>query len=47
VVRAYFAALSSGDAAGALAYGDLPDGRHDLLTSDVLAAQNAVARSAK
>jgi hypothetical protein len=43
VVRAYFAAVSSGDAAGALGYGDLPGGRRDLLTSDVLAAQNAVA----
>jgi hypothetical protein len=43
VVRAYFAALSAGDAAGALGYGDVPAGRHDLLTADVLAAQNAVA----
>ncbi len=44
VVRAYFAALSDDDAAGALGYGDVvPPGRHDLLTSDVLAAQNAIA----
>lgn len=43
VVQAYFAALSSGDAAGALGYGDLPSGRHDLLTSAMLAAQNATA----
>jgi hypothetical protein len=42
-VRAYFAAVSAGDASGALGYGDLPDGRRDLLTADVLAAQNAVA----
>jgi hypothetical protein len=43
VVRSYFAAVAAGDAAGALGYGDLPTGRHDLLTADVLAAQNAVA----
>ncbi len=43
VLRAYFSAVASGDAAGALGYGDLPAGRHDLLTADVLAAQNAVA----
>jgi hypothetical protein len=44
VVRAYFAALSNGDAATALGYGTVPPGRHDLLTSDVLAAQNAAAQ---
>ncbi len=43
VVRSYFAAVAAGDAAGALGYGDLPAGRRDLLTADVLAAQNAVA----
>lgn len=43
VVRQYFAALADGDAAGALGYGDVPSGHHELLTSDVLAAQNAIA----
>lgn len=43
VVLAYFAALGDGDAAAALGYGDVPDGSHDLLTSEFLAAQNAVA----
>lgn len=43
VVQAYFAALVQGDAASALGYGAVPSGRHDLLTADVLAAQNAVA----
>ncbi|HEX4704618.1 MAG TPA: hypothetical protein VH352_20995 [Pseudonocardiaceae bacterium] len=43
VVRAYFAALAAGDAAGALGYGTVPGGRRDLLTADALAAQNAVA----
>jgi hypothetical protein len=43
VVRSYFAALSSGDAAGALGYGSVPDGSHELLTDQVLAAQNRVA----
>lgn len=43
VVQAYFAALNSGDAAGALGYGDVPPAQRDLLTSAMLAAQNAVA----
>lgn len=43
VVQAYFAALAQGDAAGALGYGTVPSGQHDLLTADVLAAQNAIA----
>jgi hypothetical protein len=42
VVRAYFAALGRGDAAGALGYGTVPDGRHALLTPAVLAAQNSL-----
>ena len=43
VVRAYFSALQDGDAPGALGFGTVPDGHHELLTSDVLAAQNATA----
>lgn len=43
VVRAYFSALQDGDAAGALGFGTVPAGHHELLTSDVLAAQNATA----
>lgn len=43
VVESYFAALSRGDAAAALGYGTVPDGRRDLLTNQVLAAQNAIA----
>jgi hypothetical protein len=43
VVRSYFAALSSGDAAGALGFGTVPQGAHDLLTDQVLADQNRVA----
>jgi len=35
--------LRDGDAAGALGYGTVPEGHHELLTSDVLAAQNAIA----
>lgn len=42
VVREYFAALADGDAAEALGYGTVPAGPHDLLTADVLAAQNAI-----
>jgi len=44
VVRDYFAALARGDAAGALALGDLPDGTHAWLTDEVLRAQNDIAR---
>jgi hypothetical protein len=49
VVRAYFAALQRGDAAGALGYGAVPDDgtqpsvQHQLLTSAVLARQNSLA----
>lgn len=43
VAEAYLAAIARADAASALAYGPIPDGRPDLLTSDVLAAQQAVA----
>lgn len=43
VVREYLAAIAGGDAAAALAYGDLPDGDSDLLTAEVLAAQLAIA----
>lgn len=43
VVEGYFAAVVRGDAAAALAYGQIPDGRRDLLTSDVLGAQRAIA----
>lgn len=43
VVRDYFAAVARGDAAAALAYGDLPAGEPDLLTTDVLTAQRAIA----
>lgn len=42
VVRAYFAALQRGDAAGALAFGALPDGPHTLLTAAVLREQRAL-----
>jgi hypothetical protein len=42
-VRGYFAALARGDAAGALAFGDVPDGPHTLLTADVLHAQQRIA----
>lgn len=37
-VRGYFAALASGDAASALAYGDVPSGSRTLLTDRALAA---------
>lgn len=43
VVRSYFAALSRGDAAEALAYGRVPPGVHPLLTSDVLREQQRIA----
>lgn len=43
VVEGYFAAVVRGDAAAALAYGPPPDGRQDLLTSDVLRAQQDIA----
>src|SRR4051794_17201928 len=42
-VRGYFAALSRGDAPGALAYGDLPAGPHTLLTDTVLHEQQRLA----
>jgi hypothetical protein len=41
VVRAYFAALRRGDAAGALGYGTVPAGPGGLLGQAVLAAQRA------
>lgn len=44
VVSDYLAAVARGDAAGALAYGDLPAGEHGMLTADVLAAQRDIAR---
>lgn len=42
-VRGYFAALARSDAPSALAFGDVPDGPHDLLTSEVLAEQQKIA----
>jgi hypothetical protein len=42
-VRGYFAALARSDAPAALAYGTVPDGPHDLLTSAVLARQQQLA----
>jgi hypothetical protein len=42
VVRAYFAALRRGDAAGALGYGTVPSGPSGLLAPAVLAAQNSI-----
>jgi hypothetical protein len=42
-VRGYFAALTRGDAADALAFGDVPAGPHTLLTGDVLRAQQRIA----
>jgi hypothetical protein len=42
-VRGYFAALARGDAAGALALGDVPAGPRALLTDDVLRAQQRTA----
>ena len=43
VARGYFAALARSDAPDALAYGDVPDGPHTLLTSTVLGVQNRIA----
>ena len=43
VVRAYFAALARGDAAGALGYGTVPPGPRAYLTDRVLAEQLRVA----
>ena len=43
VVLDYLAAVAAGDAAGALAYGDLPAGEHGMLTAEVLAAQRDIA----
>jgi hypothetical protein len=43
VVRGYFAALARADAPRALAFGDVPDGPHTLLTSTVLRAQHDIA----
>jgi hypothetical protein len=43
VVHGYFAALARGDAATALAYGDVPAGPHGLLTADVLREQQRIA----
>lgn len=42
-VRGYFAALQRGDAAAALAFGDLPRGPHALLTDTVLREQRRIA----
>ncbi|HEX3335368.1 MAG TPA: hypothetical protein VHS54_02840 [Jatrophihabitans sp.] len=42
-VRGYFAALARSDAAGALAFGDVPDGRRTLLTTTVLREQQRIA----
>jgi hypothetical protein len=42
-VRGYFAAVARGDAPAALAFGDVPDGPHRLLTSTVLAEQQRIA----
>ncbi|MFN2518979.1 MAG: hypothetical protein ABR604_08060 [Jatrophihabitantaceae bacterium] len=42
-VKAYFAALSRGDAPAALGFGDLPVGARQLLTSTVLRAQRKIA----
>ena len=43
VVMEYLTALADGDAAAALAYGDIPEGDRDLLTEEVLAVQLAIA----
>jgi len=43
VVLDYLDAVARGDAVAALAYGDLPAGKPDLLTTEVLAAQRAIA----
>lgn len=42
VVRQYFAALQSGDAAAALGYGHVPSGPPGLLSPSVLAVQNEI-----
>lgn len=42
-VTGYFAALARSDAPAALGYGEVPDGQHELLTSDVLAEQQRIA----
>ena len=42
-VRGYFAALTRGDAAAALAFGAVPDGVHTLLTATVLKEQQRIA----
>ena len=43
VVRSYFAALADGDAAQALAYGDVPPGPRALLSATALAEQQRLA----
>jgi hypothetical protein len=43
VVLEYLTALADGDAATALAYGQIPEGDRDLLSADVLSAQLAIA----
>lgn len=42
-VKGYFSALAASDAPRALAYGDLPQGPHTLLTSEVLREQQRIA----
>jgi hypothetical protein len=42
-VTGYFEALAAGDASGALAYGDIPDGDDQLLTDEVLETQLGIA----
>src|SRR4051812_31040755 len=42
-VKGYFAALARSDAPAALAFGDVPAGPHELLTSAVLAEQQRIA----
>jgi hypothetical protein len=42
-VKGYFAALARGDAPAALAFGDVPPGNHEFLTSKMLRAQREVA----
>jgi hypothetical protein len=42
-VRGFFAALARSDAPGALAFGDVPDGRRTLLTTTVLREQQRIA----
>ncbi len=43
MVASYLKAVAAGDAPGALAYGDLPDGPHAWLSSDVLQDQHRAA----